>query len=189
MSKDTFFTELPREHNGEISTVYTQKHLIEIPLELKDLSKGFDSLFIRISYSFVESDSSQKVEIFYDKQNKQRKATIYNLLINYSPGFDSIIGVNKEVLDVKPKSGWQTLITRLNASDIQTLPDFEKIEKYEVPMDGSGVVVEIATRNSYRMYTYISPGLNKQFIAPAKKMCEILKIIEDELGFQQLGDL
>lgn len=56
-------------------------------------------------------------------------------------------------------------------------------------MDGAAVTVQVATKKKYRMYSYIMPMLSKNSIIDAKKMVDILDIIEDELGFKQLGKM
>lgn len=189
LDTDTLIRELPKEKNGDIAFEYKTKDTLEKRIGLPDLSNGYDSVFIRLYYSYSSSNISQLVEIFYDKKNEEWQSRIHTLKFEYSINGDSLLNVKDSVRSSMPKSGWQVMMKKINSLDIFNLPDFRTFESYELPMDGAAVTVQVATKKKYRMYSYIMPILSKNSIIDAKKMVDILHVIEDELGFKQLGKM
>ncbi len=186
---DTFVQDIPREKNGDFDFAYRTKDTIEKRVGLIDLSKGYDSVFIRLYYSYSLSEISQMVEIFYDKKIESWQSKIHTLLFEYSTNGDSLINVKDSVVQASPKSGWQVMMKKLNSFDMIDLPDCSMLENYALPMDGDGVMVQVATNKKYRMYSYTMPVLYKNLIPEAKKMYKILYVIQDELGFKQIGEM
>jgi len=186
---DTLILDVPREASGEIAFEYRTKDTLEKRVGLLDLSKGYDSIFIRLYYSYSFSNTSQLVEIFYDKKNQKWQSLIHYLLFEYSVNDTSLSNIKDSVVQSFPKSGWQAMMKRLNALDIINLKDSRNFKNYVLPMDGAGVTVQVATQNKYRMYSYVMPVLSKDIIPDAKKMVDILDLIEKELGFKQLGKM
>ena len=53
----TLIKDVPREKSGEIAFEYSTKDTLEKRIGLHDLSKGYDSIFIRLYYSYSFSNT------------------------------------------------------------------------------------------------------------------------------------
>lgn len=153
---------------------------------LPDIENGFDSLQIRIWLGYVFKNQEQVLVL--KKQDDGWSGEFIDLFFNYS-GKHKLDSINKQVKDVRPISGWNEFITKLYQLDFLTLPDDSKISNYSSDADGDGVTVEIATKDKYRIYSYQSPGIREDSIPEAKKIENILQLIEDELGVKRLRNL
>ena len=62
-----------------------------------------------------------------------------------------------------------------------TLPNQDDVEGYSGGKDGRTYSVEVATKNLYRFYSYWEPQGCEDRFWQAKKMTEIIKLLEAEL--------
>ena len=69
-----------------------------------------------------------------------------------------------------------------------TLPDFSDIPDYDPATDGMFIDVEIATKEYYRIYTYLQPK-TKKHIKEANALETILKLIEEEFDFKPVAEI
>lgn len=86
--------------------------------------------------------------------------------------------------DINPKNGWNGFMNQLFALQIMTLPDMDNIPGLvDNWTDGISYHIEIATKNQYRFYSYHLPGKFQDEFWQAKKMVDILRLIESEFEF------
>ena len=77
-----------------------------------------------------------------------------------------------------PRSGWQTIWTRMVNAGLLSLPDASEINCNVLVLDGLGYVVETNADNTYRTYMYQMSSEPK--CQEAKSMMEIGDIIFEE---------
>ena len=99
---------------------------------------------------------------------------------------DTIQIVNIKSNPVFPKSGWESFTSKLFSINILNLPDDSEIKDYNLnsATDASFVIVEIATKNKYKIYSYTEPFVHLEF-PEAKLMENIMNLIEQELGMKR----
>jgi len=147
---------------------------------LKSLTKGFDSIAYRIWYMPVNGKYNI-IELYYSDENwKGDQISLKGLFTEQ----DSTITLTKAVHALNPKSGWGDLIENLEKLDIKTLPDESEIKNYDSPTDGISIVIEYATKYTYRIYSYNNPFYNENEIKEAKSVMEILNLLEREFSFK-----
>ncbi|MGH2564074.1 MAG: hypothetical protein ACRDE5_06160 [Ginsengibacter sp.] len=179
---DTVIRDIPLNKYGEPSFFYKNKPEIEDQLGLVSLEDGYDSLQIRLWFSYAFIDSSQLVTV---RNNKNKwSIELVTFLTNYTN--DKVVIENKRVIPKYPKSGWQDFTNKLFQLQILTLPDESKIPKYSMFTDADRIVVEIATTKEYRIYQYQGPMIAHDDIWQIKNMGAILKLIENEFSFKRL---
>lgn len=150
-------------------------------LGLDSLENGFDNLQVRIWYDF--SLVRERRLVIITNKDTNWKATVYNLQVNWDGRTETIL--IKEVKQLSPKSGWAVFSKKLLALDIVTLPDQDDIKDYHGGEDGRTYNVEVATKNQYRFYGYWEPQEYQDKFWQARKMTDILKLIEMEFGVKQ----
>lgn len=181
--QDTVIKDLPKGINGKIDEAYYLKDAEERKAGFENLEAGFDSVYIRI-WCGCPFDKSQVIEL--KCQNEKWTAEKFNLTDIYNENSDSIITVKKESQKGTPKSGWDSFIKELYSLDILTLPTYQSIPNYNLPTDSYSINVQVATKTKYRMYIYPAASYNKENITEAKKMSQIMDLIESELDFKRL---
>jgi hypothetical protein len=169
------------------SSYREMKRNYEDKMGLSSLETGFRDLQIRILRGYTFTDSADL--ILLTKVNAKWSAQLYKLVFQYDKNFDSIVAVNKRLVIKEPKSGWQFFIDTLMKLDILTLPDFSTIPGYYLNTDSDGPTIEVATVDEYRIYGYPNFESHVEKKIEAKKMYEILKLIEIELDFKWLRKL
>lgn len=169
------------------SSYREMKRNYEDKMGLSSLENGFRDLQIRILRGYTFTDSGDL--ILLTKVDKKWSAQLYKLVFQYDKNFDSIVAVNKRIVTKEPKSGWQFFTDSLMKLEILTLPDFSTIPGYYLSTDSDGPTVEIATSDEYRIYGYPDFESHVEKKIEARKMYEILKLIESELDFKWLRKL
>ena len=173
-SLESFTKDIPKDD----TLSYFKKKNSELikSLGLNSLENGFNGLQIRIwrAAPFVEEkrlliltqiDSNWKAELIM--------FTIHNQLAQHKQSFIR-----------NPSSGWKSFLDNLVRLDIFTLPDCDTLSAdYYKGNDADGVRVEFADNRSYRTYTYSCPDINEKKFIQAKKMMQIMRLIEDEFNF------
>lgn len=94
--------------------------------------------------------------------------------------------MSKELLTREPKPGWNSFIKNLLGFQILSLPDIDEIDESITIADGNAFTVEIATKKHYRFYQYQEPEMVEDRLWQAKKMEQILQLIESEFDFKRL---
>lgn len=180
----TIKKDIPLNKRGKPYSYYNNKSKVEEKIGIYTLENGFDSIQIRIWYGYAFNDSAQLVILKNSKSiwSGEFLSLVYNL--NDKDNF--LKSISKSSVIKEPLKGWDSLITLLNKYQITTLPDDSKINGYPDMTDGDGVVVEIATKKSYRIYSYKQPSMVKDKISEANQMEKILRVIENEFSFPRL---
>ena len=184
---DTVMRDIPLDKKGKPTLSYLSKVQIAAQLKLDTLENGFDSLQIRIWYGYARTDSGQLVII--KNINNKWTAELFTLLYHLNENGNTLKSISKNVVLREPNSGWENFTSNLFELQIMGLPDFRKIINYPDIADGNGVSIEIATTKQYRYYLYQEPKMVQDKIKQAKKIEEILELIEDEFNFKRLRKL
>ena len=150
-------------------------------LKLVPLEKGFDSLQIRVWLSQGLSVAQQVIIIKRENNKWESKFIEYEPIYYNNYMYDSVLYMKSKECIVIPKTGWKSFISKLFNFEINDLSDQTKIKNYDHPNDGGNLVVEIATRKKYRLYTYHQPDSNNA-IKEARLMSSILDLLSKELN-------
>lgn len=182
--KDSVKKFIPQERKGQPSWFYEKKIEMEKKMGLKSIENGYDSLEIRFWYGVAFRDTLQLL-ILRDSESAWSARLCFLGLIYDSSG-RSLVSVTQDGKAIKPRSGWPHLCNRLFGLHILNLPDSRSIPEYRSANDGYGVTIEIATRSIYRIYNYSNfngqPGIKE-----AKKIEQIMELLENEFGFRWLS--
>lgn len=153
----------------------------EKQLGLDSLENGFNNLQVRIWYHF--SLVKHRKLIVITNRDTNWNAVLSNLQVDWDGRTETIL--TKELKQLSPKSGWAVFSRKLLALDIVTLPDQDDIKDYFGGKDGRTYNVEVSTKNQYRFYGYWEPQEYQDKFWQARKMTDILKLIEMEFGVKQ----
>lgn len=139
------------------------------------VENGFDSMIIRFWF-LPNIGSWQVLEI---KKDDEKWTGENNLLAQEFSLKDSSFSLKKLTISKTPKSGWDDFISKLFSKGLTSMPTDFLIPDYEAGTDGDILIVETATVNSYRIFSYGSLffNLNSGY---AKKMSDIVLFIEKE---------
>jgi hypothetical protein len=182
----SFEREIPQLKNGERPSYYRNKAVVEKMIGLQSLEGGFDSLEIRIWYGYARTDSSQLVILARDK--KMWSAKLYTFVYELDQNGSKVQSMNKRQRSANPRFGWGQFIDTLFELSVCTLPDQYKIADYPEYTDGNSVIVEVATKQIYRIYSYKEPFRAQTETIYARKIEQALNLIESELGFKQFRE-
>jgi len=163
-------------------TLFEHQKQSDSMIGLCAIDNGFQDLQIRINYGF-HSDSIQTMVI--KKENGEHSALFYT----YKVGLDKNGGSKIDYIAIttkKPKSGWESFLFRLFSFDLMTLPDKTSLNNYPPDLTFDGVTVQIATPDSFRIYNYIDVSKARETVPEAKKMENILLLIEEEFNFKRI---
>jgi hypothetical protein len=176
-------SDIPYNRKGTIKYIYYEKLKIEKMLNLERLEDGFDSIQIRLWYGHSFTDSFQLVIL--KKSNSIWNASLYSSKYSYNTKRDSIDSIETKVEEKLPKSGWPIFVEKLFTLDIATLPDSGTIPGYADCADGDGIMIEVATKELYRIYSYTCITHSRD-IWQVSNMDRILKTMEEELNFKRV---
>jgi hypothetical protein len=185
-NSSSFEREIPQLKNGEPPSYYRNKAGVEKLIGLQSLENGFDSLEIRIWYGYARTDSGQLVILARDK--KMWSAKLYMFVYELDQTGSKVQSINKRQVSASPRFGWGQFIDSLFKLSINTLPDQYKIADYPEYTDGNSAIVEVATKQIYRIYSYKEPFLAQTETIYARKIEQALSFIESQLGFKQLRE-
>jgi hypothetical protein len=136
---------------------------------LDSLDNGFDSIQIRIWYGCALD--GERLIVLSNKNGRW--------MGEMSDGtyYDSLPRV---LAAVQPTSAWEQFIKKLFDLQLLSLPAVRRFGAGAIA-DGCGVTIEIATKSIYRFYHYDNPDLYQNNHWQAKKMMEILQLVNKEL--------
>lgn len=161
---------------------------IQLDLEgtgLMNYKSGYDSIAIRVWYYYA-TDTRDVIEV---RKHCNGWIGQYTKIINYLENGKVYNKIGEKRI-LSPKSGWALFTKKIFGLGIITLPDFGDIPNYDVPStDGMAIDVEIATKEYYRVYTYLQPRAKKMDIKEANALETILKLIEKEFDFKPLKEI
>jgi hypothetical protein len=185
---DTFLYDIPIDSRGEIDSFsLNDLNNFERLTGLKSISKGFDSIEIRIA--FVCYMKGPEKMVILRNQNKRWDAELSEIY-PYSDGALSWRGldsIKRKIVYERPKSGWIKFINQLFDLKILTIEHEFKIPgfQYQSVMDGCAISVEVSTENVYRFYGFANPKLYTKQHWQATNMIAIEKLLYNE--FKTLG--
>jgi hypothetical protein len=101
-------------------------------------------------------------------------------------GIEDGTRTNVEIKSVSPKSGWNSLLTRLNDLGIFTLKDSYLLPGYDAIGGGDGISYdfEIATPTKYRIYMYGDLTEYQDKYPEVKNVQTITELLEKEFDFK-----
>ncbi len=181
-SRDTFIRDIPLYRSGKETQAYAIMRQLERKLGLHDITSGFDSIQLRIHFSYSGKDTAHLVLLNY--QNNKWDAKLYTYLFGNNDSINEFTPVS--FVSRYPSSGWIAFISKIYAFEILTLPDMDKINNAFEIYEGDVITVEYATRTKYRLYQYVTPYRFQKLWKEAKQMDEITKVLESELNFKRL---
>jgi hypothetical protein len=179
---DTFLVDIPRPKNKEIDSFQIEiNKRNERYLALESIEKGFDSIQVRIFYACI---NTPRLFIILKNTGKKWKAELCRIVYpkNWQNWGDS---VSRMTINGSPKSGWTKFISQLFELKVLTLPTDDNIPgfKRESVTDGCWAEVEIATKNTYRYYSYDNPDLYNY--PQTKNILLILELINNEFEMKK----
>ncbi len=156
-------------------------------LKLPRLENGFDSMAIRVWFSYSRKDTVQVITIKNQGGEWSGKFNQGAYVFNQSQ--DSIHYTEKKEWTLNPDIGWRPLVDSIIEQGVLTLPDSRKIMSInDFPLDGgNSVTIEISTARLYRLYFYEMPNYFMQKYKEADKMENILNILSEHLSIKYLG--
>jgi hypothetical protein len=179
-SSNNFFSELPINQRGN-ADLLTLDRLQEFEklTGLKSISKGFDSIEIRMFFGHTMVEQEKLVVLRNDGERWVAELSEIYYHFYENGGIDSI---RRRVVYDNPKSGWVKFINKLFDLKILTIEDDNKLPAFQSPsvMDGCSINVEIATKNAYRFYTYANPEFYDDKYWQAANILSIQKLLNDE---------
>jgi len=153
-------------------------------LGLTSLADGSNGIEIRLWYTHDKTDTVQLLVI--ENTNSKWSAKLFTVIYKMNRANDSLLSLNKTIIKVEPKFGWDVLVDSLFKFNIDSLPDYTKLSGYKQNMGGDGVLVEFADTKRYKIFSYPEPDFNKDVLTEAKMITRILKLIEDHMQFKWL---
>lgn len=182
---DTVVKDIPRAANGDFLLFYSEKKAVENKLDIDKLENGFDSIQLRIWFGYLSCDTSQLITL--RNINHNWSASVCSLIYRFNSSRTAIDSILKSCSNSVPASGWSFLAGKLTALQIPQLPDMDAIANYPLMTEGNGVVIEIATKTTYRTYSYAGLKIAAQNnIKEAKQLSDFIRVIEKELNFKTL---
>ncbi len=151
---------------------------------LMNYKSGYDSIAIRIWYQY-ETDEKDLIEI---RRHCEGWTGEFIKIISYAENGKVYNKIGKK-RNLYPKSGWDLFTKKIFELGVITLPDFSDIPDYDPATDGTYIDVEIATKEYYRIYTYLQPRTKKRYIKEANALETILKLIEEEFDFKPAAEI
>ena len=151
---------------------------------LMNYKTGYDSIAIRVWYNY-ETDQQDLIEI---RKHCDGWVGQYSKIISYAEN-GKVYNKIGEKRNLYPQSGWDLFTKKIFGLGIITLPDFSDIPDYDPATDGMSIEVEIATKEYYRIYTYLQPRTKKRYIKEANTLEIILKLIEKEFDFKPVKEI
>jgi hypothetical protein len=149
--------------------------------KIDSLVSSYDSLQIRLwelgglypnSKLYIITKKNSIWNGFYYEMEAENKYATGDSSVKYLKG-----PIPLEVKNVKrifPKSGWVKFIDSLLTLNIITLPDMDEIAGMKIPWtDANGTIVEVATKDNFRFYSYSEPLHFADSFWQARKMANI----------------
>ncbi len=188
LALDSFSRDIPRYANGDTSVDYLFKRKVEGLLNLEPIELGVDSLEIRVWYSYALIDTAQLI-VIKKKRMQDWECFLYTFSYRFQPEHNSVKSLEFQGYNAIPKSGWVNVIDALKSYDIFGLPDESSLRNYAHSTDEVGVTVEVSDTNHYRIYGYASPSAHREEFEAARRMSDIILLLEHEFNFPPLEEL
>ncbi|NOT91415.1 hypothetical protein [Ferruginibacter sp.] len=146
---------------------------------LNFLDKGYDSMFIRLWYVY----RATKQVIDLKKTDGKWSAEFHSMKMGV---IEEQLGVvETKSIPISPKSDWNVFMSKLFSLKILDLPDESELPNYKnLVNDAAFVVVEISTKEMYKIYHYGEISEHLEF-PQAVNMENIMKLIDEEFGIKR----
>ena len=184
---DTFKKDIPLDKRGRPKLFYESIRAAEEKMGLTLIEDGFDSLQVRIWYAYAFKDKAQVV--IFKRTDRKWIAELITFKYNFNEKGDSVTSIKQDIKYGNPVSGWNDFTNEISTLGITSLPDKSHIESYPDFADGDDIIIEVATKKYYRIYSYKEPNKVQFKIQEAKQIEQILKLIEREFDFKRLRKL
>ncbi|HMN26201.1 MAG TPA: hypothetical protein PKE38_16965 [Ignavibacteriaceae bacterium] len=179
-----FLKILPKNNGVEGNGGYSE-YLYDIAKELnwKTIDYGFDSLCIRLWYFYRE----EKECVEFRRSSNKWSSLFSDIGIKRINDLTNKYYISSSK-SLEPKSGWYHFTNEIYALGILTLPlDTNLPSDYSIAADGATVLVEIATKDYYRIYYYDNPAGYPHY-EETRNIEKIMKLIENEFGVKRKYD-
>ena len=183
--------EIPRYPNDRIFKYYKFTKQKQKQLDLSVPENGFDSLQIRLWFTYPENlyQFGELLELSF-KPGQVPFAKYYKLDIFFNPTREyEVINFHKDSVIKEPKSGWVELSNKIDSLRIIELPTISDLKEFQdsTMLDdlfnntSLTVVAEVSTDSSYRYFEY--NNFDKyQEIKEVNNMYTFIKYIRKDLG-------
>jgi hypothetical protein len=161
----------------------------QLGVGIKKISGGFDSLQIRL-WNIQPFGPHEIDAITIECSNGECTGSLRRILFKYNDdslrkdqGSFKPYMVKSNV--IHPKSGWDSVLVKLESLNIYLLPEEHKVlseAELRSICDCDTYVVEFATKDSYRTYSYTGPHRYSSKYLEVKNIIEILSLVEKEFG-------
>jgi hypothetical protein len=185
--KDSIIKDIPMNSIGKPEFMYQYIRIWEKDNNLPNIENGVDSLEVRFWYHSFVGDTLQLIRIVHDLDKWIAKD--YNFWIDtavYWKNTASKEAYRSKIIELLPKGGWNNFIPKVFSLGLKTLPTDSRIKNYKCDRPINFIHFEVATKNSYRLYSYCEPLANSKNIKEAKNVIDILELVEKELGFKPI---
>lgn len=171
--------KIPKDRYGRNYPYYNMVQEFTKDADLNSLNDGFDSMFIRIWYAY--RSTLQVIDL--KKDAIKWEGEYHSMEIDLIK--DTFQAVNIKTQQIHPKSGWDSFTKNLFSLNILNMPHQSELSGYGGgDADGTSITVEVATKKSYRIYSYTDPMVHLEF-PQAATMEKIMELIEDELDVKR----
>jgi hypothetical protein len=164
---------------GRINPSVEMTKLYISEANLRSYNKGYDSIAVRL-FDYYDDQETDIIEI---RKHCEGWVAQFNKIKRSNVNGKVLVEVETKKY-LKPKSGWRDFTSKIFDLGITSLPDWSYIDDYNPSTDGYMITVEVATSKYYRIYDYLNPR-HKPEIKEARKIVEIMEIIEKELGVKR----
>ena len=183
--------EIPRYPNNRIFKYYKFTKQKQKQLDLSVPENGFDSLQIRLWFTYPENlyQFGELLELNF-KPGQEPFAKYYKLDIFFNPTREyEVINFHKDTIVKEPKNGWIELSNKIKSLKITELPTISDLKEFQdsVMFDdlfnntSLTVVTEVSTNSCYRYFEY--NNFDKyQEIKEVNNMYTFIKYIREDLS-------
>ena len=184
-----FVRDIPK-HKYEALTLLQGVRATKDSLGLDDLENGYDSLQIRMWFTYPMSDSEQVLSI--KRNNGHWYGNFCLASYRLTQKGDSISRYTIHFFKPILRSDWSEIVDSLVKFNIMTMRDEEEVIGLDTINSKSNrgcgsVIVEIASRYKYKLYFYAAPVNFKEQFKEAADVCHSVEFLSSRLGIQYLG--
>jgi hypothetical protein len=187
-----FVRDIPKQ-KYQASTLLEGVRATKDSLGLDDLENGYDSLQIRMWFTYPLKDSEQVLTI------KRNNAHWYGsfCLASYAltPMGDSISRYTIHFFKPILRRDWGDIVDTLikfniiNLQDERQVANLDSIDLLAIPTTptSGSVIIEIADQHKYKLYFYPMPVNYKEQLKEAADVCHMVEFLSNRLGIEYLG--
>jgi hypothetical protein len=202
-----FEKRIPIDGAGNFDLIYQYIKAQTKYAKLNIIENGFDSFYIRIWYASSTNMDQQVIDFYKKSDSDSWNGNYYYLALDttninlrypkkltegipdtdgYYYSLDTAQTMFRIVKNEKlkdPKNGWGVFGKELLNTKITTASDWSNRADYEIDHSISSLLIEIATKDYYRIFSYysLSPDAKTK---PTQKVIDLIKLVEDNLGIK-----